>query len=483
MMTLRDYQVLAKDYVVKRLLAQEPYTLLASPTGTGKSVMEIATLEELRALGHNPVLVTPRQEIIDGICDKLGVVSEVAHRYGIWTPIKLRNRLLAGELMPITELILDEGHHDSAQSWRDLHLLCGCVPAVAFTATPYRGTPRGTAEFKAVWGEPVWAITWDEAVRHGYLSFPTCETIAFLDDDEIEVKNGELATGAISEATLPRLAEIAKLAEQWRGWDCPTLFACPSLVCAYQLQVELTRLDLPSIVVDGSTPYETRRGAFKATVACEVALIHVDVVSEGVDLPLRRLVDLKPTMSPVKWLQQVGRITRPGGKPQYICTNRNLMRHGYLLDGLVPEAAYKQAEAAFGGPGVRGASRVLGLEVLGRLRGGELKLANGMTGLCYAITAMEGHKRRDYFVAFRPDRAEGLWATRTRGDGTYGRWARCVAPTEVSGFASIPAKALSEKQLAWWKRQARRCGLDPTVEPTQRSFQALPVLVDLRARL
>ena len=120
------------------------------------------------------------------------------------------------------------------------------------------------------------------------------------------------------------------------------------------------------MLVVGGTPGEQRRAAFAATAARRAALVQVSVVSEGVDLPgLRRLVDCRPTLSPVYWLQCLGRIRRPvpSGEPppEYICTNRNLSRHCYLLEGMLPLAAVREAQGAFETPSRRMGIRVVGL--------------------------------------------------------------------------------------------------------------------------
>ncbi len=218
------------------------------------------------------------------------------------------------------------------------------------------------------------------------------------------------------------------------------------------------------------------------------ALVQVYVVSEGVDLPIRRLIDLAPAISPVKWQQQFGRITRPGGNAEYICTNRNLLRHGYLLDGCLPTAAVIQAQKAFVTTSKRIATRVLGLESLGRLKPTDLPLRDGSYAHMYAITAMQGHSAREYAVFVHPARANPVWATRENvklADGTksYGRWSVCAPPTDVAGFASIPASTLSDAQANWWKRAAAKFGLDPHAEVNRKAFQALPILRDIRGKL
>lgn len=488
---LRDYQRIAVDHAAEWHAFASPgdKLLLAAPTGTGKSVIELA----LQSRIPGAWIVTPRLEIVAGMVQKAGgpgALSEaamIAEGWGrhITTPIRLRSALMRGDLPAPPALIFDEAHHDLAASWQDISLLCGFSPAIGLTATPYRGTPRGTAEFRRQWGEPVWVITFPEAAAGGYLSMPECRTVPLVDDDLIELRGGELVAAQVDSAVGDRISAIAELCPAWfaGAWDRPTMFALPSRDTCRVLQAALGRHGIPAVVVDGETPYSERQEAFRAVLDRSAALIQVQVVSEGVDLPIRRLVDCSPSISPVRWLQQFGRITRPGGQSEYVCTNRNLLRHGYLLDGLLPLSSIKEAQEAFAGPGKRAAVRAVGLEALGRLKATEIPIAGGITGLGYAISALEGHRRTEYFCLLHPAWEEPIWAARENNPGAYGRWSRCAPPEDLSGFASLAPSAVSEKQRAWWERSAGAFGLDPTAEVTRKQFQVLPVLSDLKVRL
>jgi hypothetical protein len=493
-MNLRDYQTTAVDFAADfaRSADAGKRLLLASPTGTGKSYMELALQDAI----PGSFIVSPRVEIIQGLIQKRGfglsgylseedILREAAFE-NIYTPIRLRNKLLAGEIKAPPFLILDEAHHDSAESWQDLHLLCGYPPAVGFTATPFRGTPKSTASFLKDWGQPVWVITFPEAVDRGALSMPTCSTVPLVDDDLIEVSNGELVAKQVDEAVQSRLEAAAKLVSEIA---VPTMFAVPSVDCTESLRIVLKEQGTPSVVVTGKTPYSERQTAFQACLECRAALIQVAVVSEGVDLPIRKLIDLSPTLSPVKWLQQLGRITRPGGISSYVCTNRNLLRHGYLLDGCLPPSAMAEAQKAFP-PSTRSMGlRAVGLESVGKLKPVELPLKSGLKGLMYAMSSMEGHRRTDYAVLVHPIREEIIWARKDSirnsytGELSWGKWYRCEPPSELSGFASLPPQSLTEKQKEWWMRSAASKGLDPDFEVTKKQFPALPVLFDLRTRL
>lgn len=509
-MQLRDYQQTAVDYAVDWANHAErgKRLMLAAPTGTGKSFVELALQERIAG----SILVSPRIEIIDGLLNKIGIKSihtttdwvvEQAERCNIYTPIRLRNQLLAGEVKAPPLLILDEAHHDSAESWQDLHLLCGYPPAVGLTASPFRGTPKSTATFRREWGEPVWVLTFPEAVERNVLSMPVCTTVPLVDDDLIEVSNGELVAKQVNEAVAGRLEAAADLVvnglegrgSEWKGpegkdcFDTPTMFAVPSLECVESLRIVLESKGIHGAVVTGKTPYSERQTAFRACLECKAVLIQVAVVSEGVDLPIRRLIDLSPTLSPVKWLQQFGRITRPGGHSYYTCTNRNLLRHGYLLDGCLPPSAMQQAQAVFP-PSTRSMGlRAVGLESVGRLKPADIPLKGGLKALLYAMSSMEGHKRTDYCVIVHPIKEDILWARKDSlrseqtGELVWGKWYRCEPPTELTGFASLPPQPLTDKQKHWWMRAAASWGLDAGAKINKKQFPVLPVLMDLRARL
>lgn len=461
--------------------------LYAAPTGCGKSVVELKVQEALLAEGHDPWIVTPREEIAAGMLDKLGCPGADMLDYRIATPVRYRNRLMDGRLRHPSHLIVDEGHHHSADTYQQLDLLSGLCPAVAYTATPYRGSPRSTKGLLDCWGDPVWLITYKEAATEGYIKMPDFRILPLVDDDVIDVRGGEFVVESIDAATVDRLGDLAEHARAWYSgrWDTPTVFAVPSTACAVRLSQELASRGLPCARVDAATPRVARQLAFQATVERVTALVHINIVTEGVDLPLRRLVDLSPTMSPVKWVQQLGRITRPTKEtPQYIGCCKNLLRHAYALDGAVPVAAMVDAEAKFP-PTDRAHARVLGLEAIGRFKPTNVKLLSGLRLSVYSLSVVVQSVVVEYCVLVHPV-MDPVWATKvnTVVDGVrqYGSWRLCDAPESVQGFSSVGPSALSDKQARWWSRAAARYGLDPEQEVTRKNFQVLPVLADTGTR-
>jgi hypothetical protein len=509
---LEPFQEVAVDHGANFLSTSDvgALQLYSAPTGVGKSIIELMIQQRLQ----DPWIITPRDEIIDGMLEKLTGLDSDARRaiepldYQLATPIKLRNRLLDGRISRIPRAIFDECHHHNASSWQQVGLLTGLCPSIGYTATPYRGSPKSTREFRDRWGEPLPLITYQEAEDSGYISMPEFSTLPLVDDDVIDIQGGEFTITSIESETVDRMGDLAEHCRPWYTdrWDVPTIFAMPGSVTCLKFQEELARRGMPSVVVAAAT--KLRRDVFDAVEAGVLALIHINIVTEGVDLLLRRLVDCAPTMSPVKWVQQLGRITRKVRcprharsrnfreirecdacrampRPKYICTNRNLLRHAYALEGCVPVSAVVESEKRWP-PSQRNHTRAIGLEAIGRFKPTTTKLLDGATLYVYSVSAAVGPIVTDYVCLVHPTK-EPIWVAKVnvkKEDGArdWGNWAVCEAPLDIAGFASTSSKELSEKQMKWWKRSARSMGLDPDQEVTRKSFQPLPVMADTGVR-
>ena len=462
---LRDYQQQAVTDAIKHLRT-DGRCLYVAPCGTGKSYIQIAIQKEM---GEECYIVSP-------------VAEEIREKGGacVFTPGVLRNRLLEGRVAPPRWLIIDEAHHDTSETGEQIRLCAGDIPTVAYTATPYRGTPQGTAALRALYGEPYYILTLRDAVDRGLCTLPTCRTVPILDDDIVEITNGEFKLRTLEAKTPWRAA--ADLVHAL--WQTPrsTVVSLPSVRSCLLLSEALEDRGVPNVTVTGDTRVTQRAKAFDACIGTSAVLLQVQVVGEGVDLPIRLLIDLSPTLSPVRWLQRLGRAMRPGGESEYVCCNRNLLRHGYLLEGMVPSSAFAEATKAFPILSRRTGIRAFGLEGVGRLKPVIVPLANGMAASAYYVTRTEGHVATQYVAIVLPNTPDPLWAMRVNAGG-YGRWQRCDSPTELTGFASVPPYPLSPRQEQWWKRSAKAFGIDPDAKVTAKSFAVLPVLSDLKLKI
>lgn len=469
MFSLREYQQKTVEDAISFLTNAKngERRLYVSPCGTGKSLIEIA----IQRAVPNSVILSPRTEIIDGMIEKGADCDRV------FTPITYRNRLLRGEVQVPTAIIADEGHHDTCSTADIIRLCVGSTPVVAFTATPFRGTPQGTAALRTLYGEPRYVLTLRDAVERGLCVLPKCTTRPILDDDIVEIANGEFKRKTVETKT-PWAAACDLLCELWAR-PVPTVVAMPGVQSLRSLGERLTLRGMPWRGVTQETTVAERRDAFRSCVAAETMMLQIQVVSEGVDLHVRRLVDLAPTTSPVRWLQQVGRAMRPGPGAEYIACNRNLLRHGYLLEGLLPVESIVQGQLAFPNLPKRDGIRAFGLEGLGKLRPCRVPLANGSSASAYYVTQAKEHVATQYVAIVLPQSPEVLWATRKNWDA----WQQCQAPVELMGFTSVPPRPLTIKQANWWKGAAKRYGLDPEAEVDAKVFGVLPVLHDLGVKV
>ena len=496
MQKLRDYQERFLVDATEFFNSAKPGAsrLYSSPTGTGKSVMELALLQRF----PDTVLITPSIGIINGMLQKLGspaadgseaTVLAAAESLGIWTPVRFRNRLADAVVNRPKRLIIDEAHHDLANVYQEIHAMCADRPKVGLSATCFRGTPKATAAFREQWGEPVVILSISAAVKGGYLAMPSVSVLPLVDDDKIEVVNGEIKVQAASEAVKSRIDDIANHCRRFFSaglFDIPTMVSLPSVDCVEVAEVFFHAKGLPFVSVTGEVGYADRTDAFTKCINRQAILLQIRVVSEGVDLPIRRLIDCSPTLSPVLWLQQFGRITRPWDQqPQYICTNRNLERHCYLLEGFVPPEAVAAAQQGFNGPSQRAGQRVIGLEALGRFKPTTVRLRDGQSVTMYSISSIEANMKVDYAAILHPRYPDVVYAKResTRTGGVtvgYGKWELIQKLPDLTGFSSAPGSPVTPKQKAWWERAAGNFGIDSTVEPTRRQFALLPILNDLK---
>jgi superfamily II DNA or RNA helicase len=509
---LRPYQMRGVD-VGNEALSQAVPTLATAPCGSGKNLMELA----LQAAHPDAWILTPRINIVRSMLQRLGVdtggrgdewVAQRGLENQITTPQRFRNAIMKGVMQAPDKLIRDEVHHDTSEVAEDIDAMCVSTRMIGYTATGFRGTPSGTKALRQKFGEPKEILSYADAVAMGVVAMPTCSVQPLFNDDVIEVQNGEFVAKSINKHYLSKLDALAAhvagyVHEREPGFvpkvTCPTCVCVPSSEVLDALTEKLNALGVPWDAVTDETRSMEREAAYEKCRNCTHILIFIAVVEEGFDAPwLRRMIDAYPTLSPVKWLQRIGRIMRPHETTaEYVCCNRNLELHAYLLEGVLPPAAVKQAQEAFEAPSKRAAARFLGLESLTRFKRLELPLADGTTGFMYNLYNVVDNRVTEYSVLVTPQRKNPIVAKRSVQrevtgyvDGvpqyshSRGAWQRAELPDDFTGFVTSPnSSGLSDKQKAWWKSSARRYGLNPDAEIKARQFAALPVLSQLEMKL
>jgi superfamily II DNA or RNA helicase len=542
--TPRDYQIDCFGDALRWLDDEARHSqtnrsrLYTAPCGSGKSFMILSVASFLDGMGVPRVVTTPRLEIVAGMLKTTGVdpatvdgysddrLAHEAAKYGIFTPMRLANLMAAG-LLPYRPRVwlVDEVHHAWAETYKRLRAYMGPqVVRLGFSGCGFRGSPAETREFLKDWGDEVnQVLDVREAAERGIVAIPRAEVWPLIDDDFVTVKNGQFEVDSASRYALNVVDALHDriVGKNWvqslydtdpmnpdrvtklgRYWDKSTLFAFPSTDSCHAAASALTAAGIPVHPVTQETPRATRSHFFAGFRERRWAIAQIDVVSEGVDLPVGRIVDLKPTLSPVRALQQWGRLRVEGGDaPELIVCNRNLERFCYLYDGCLPPAAARMTEEAFenADPNVeatyasirpknarlRAAARAVGMTDIGRFAAGRVHYSDGCVGFVYTLVRVTEFKREEFAILGHPRFEELLYAAREsarKADTTvtWGRWRRADdVPGDFKGWQSAPAKKITPKMTAWWRRDAQRLGLDFTVDPNVREFAALPVLKDV----
>lgn len=528
-LTPRPYQRDAALRAIAKIRAGESELMIA-PTGSGKSLIQ--ALIKL-ALGPTHYQTAPSTEIALGILDKMGVVDmalvrsrgfakqQAAHEeHGIFTIKRLYNLLMTGAIPLPSSLSFDESHHSVDNTHTLVHAMCGHCPRVGLTATGYRGTPEETAKLIESWGAPHVILTLREAVAQKVISKPNFIVWPLVNDDLIKIVNGEFQLSTVEgkiEETLPALvqrvkAELCYVPDGWGDKYLPkrmTMVRAPGVNSAKAITHALRQAGIPAVCMTGDETdsgvdlFEERQAAFARCIRREAILVQVKVVSEGVDLPVRVLIDLAPCMSPVAWMQSVGRQTRPvpdgEDPPLYIATNHNLTRHAYLWEGMIPPGQIRDAQKVWGDdykPSRRSVARALGLEGFGKFQVGAVPVDDGSVASIYALQTKDGMHL--YAVLLHPCMAEPWFfekvneptnevATFVKDGRTieykkkrYGPWKRIAKIPDLAGYVSVRPDFVSDGMMDYWRTAAGSVGLDASADPDGRSFQALPILKNCR---
>lgn len=521
---LRPEQAEAVEAGVNHLLnaapGREGSLLFVSPTGTGKSYLQGAIHRAVtEAHGRRMYSTFPQSEIAEAVFLKTyGFLPDkkrqaVLEQAGFWTIKRLYNELTKGRIPLPVALQHDEAHHSTDDTHEMVHGICGLCPRVGATATDYRGTAVETAKFRDRWPRAHRVLTLRRAVDLGRLSMPLWDVWPLLDDEQIDVTNGEFSVRSVESHIQDKLGDLIDRLKVFVSrdgevrWDRATMIAVPGVEAVRSVVEALNRDGLPAVGVTGDTSDTDRTAAFAKCVERWAVLVQIRVVGEGVDLPIRRLIDLAPTTSPVLWMQRVGRITRPVGPgeppPEYIACCHNLARHAYLWHGVMPTSAIKTALSAWGAdfkPSKRFLARAIDVEGLGRFTPAVVSMADGSPVTLYVMQTKDG--LNEYAIVLHPLRPDpwffckenklsGQKVKKTLPNGlvveynekSFGKWRSVGKLPELIGCQSVKLSPLTPGQGDWWKRDAAKLNLDPKAELTNREFQLLPILSNSRTRL
>lgn len=321
----RIYQTEAID-AARDKLRNHRSTLIVLPTGTGKTVLFAMAARMCAEKTGRTLILAHREELINqaaSVLERVGLAPgiERADSYArsmydphavVATVQTLRGKRLASWPTNYFKLIVvDEAHHATAQSYRNIldHFASGKV--VGVTATPDRADEDEIADVfeSTAYEMSIWdAMT---APTPGpYLSplkFVRCDTP--IDLRGLKASSEDYNESDLAERITP-LIEVLANAVKARVGDRQTLVFTPDCASASAMATALQSIDCKADYVWGDSPDRVekieryKRGETRILVNCMI-------FTEGFDAPYTSAIVLcRPTKSRSLYSQMVGRGTR-----------------------------------------------------------------------------------------------------------------------------------------------------------------------------
>ena len=328
-MELRPYQEAARQAIHTQWNSGVQRTLLVLPTGTGKTIVFAAVVEDAVRAGRRVLILAHRGELLDQAADKIrrstGLASAVEKAesscLGSWYRVvvgSVQSLQRPQRLEPFPHdyfgtIVIDEAHHAITDGYRRVLDWFPEADVLGVTATPDRGDMRNLGE---VFGSLAYEYKLTEAIRDGFLCRIMAQTIPLqLDISTVGMSGGDYAVGELGGALDPYLDQIA--AEMARYCkDRKTVVFLPLIKTSQKFRDILNAHGFNAAEVNGQSADRAEVladfEAGKYNVLCNSMLL-----TEGWDCPsVDCVVVLRPTKVRSLYSQMVGRGTRlsPGKK-------------------------------------------------------------------------------------------------------------------------------------------------------------------------
>ncbi len=323
--------------------------LLASATGTGKTVMAAVDYARLRAsiprdrllfVAHrreilDASLATFRHVLRDSSFGELWVGEERPSRFEhVFASIQSLHARTVEHVAPdhFDVVIVDEFHHAAAPSYRALLERVEPRELLGLTATPERSDGVSILPW---FGDRIAAELrlWDAIDQHHLVPFLYYGIHDGVDLREVPWKRGRgydvaaLESVYLADDRWVRLVVDQVAAHVDDPLSMRALGFCVGVAHARFMARHFEAAGIAARAVWSDSPEDERRSALADLAAGRVQIVFsVDLFNEGVDVPtVDTLLFLRPTDSPVLFVQQLGRglrkcTSRMGGRSKDACT-------------------------------------------------------------------------------------------------------------------------------------------------------------------
>jgi superfamily II DNA or RNA helicase len=314
--------------------------MLQAPTGFGKTLTAAHIIQRALDKGKRVAFTVPALSLIEQTVEAfeaegircIGVVQGIHERTDRDQPLQVCSiQTVARRKRPDVDLVIvDEAHQLNREIFRWMKD-CPGIPFIGLSATPWA---RGLGKY---YDDLIIAATTVDLIRDGYLS----PFVAFAPSEPdlagVRTVAGDFHEGELAEA-MDRPVVTGDIIQTWlkRGEGRSTFCFCVNRRHAQHVAERFLEAGVAAKYMDGATSREDREAIFSCFRSGETRVIcNVGVLTTGVDLDVRCIIDAKPTKSRILFVQTIGRGLRTAeGKNHLLILDHagNHLRLGIVTD-------------------------------------------------------------------------------------------------------------------------------------------------------
>jgi DNA repair protein RadD len=314
--------------------------MVQMPTGAGKTRLAAEIIRGALAKGKRIAFVVPALSLIDQTVaafeadsiHAIGVMQGIHERTDRDQPVQVCSvATVARRKRPDVDLVIvDEAHQMYKEIFRWMKD-CPQVLFIGMSATPWA---RGLGKY---YDHLIVAAITDDLIRDGYLSPFKAFAPSEPDLSNVRTVRGDFDEESLAEA-MDRPSITGDIVETWFkvGEGRSTFCFCVNRRHAQHVTERFLEVGVAAEYMDGNTPREEREEIFGRFRSGETRIIcNVGVLTTGVDLDVRCIIDAKPTRSRGLFVQTIGRGLRQAeGKKDCLILDHagNHLRLGMVTD-------------------------------------------------------------------------------------------------------------------------------------------------------
>lgn len=331
----------------KILQHNEQRALLISATGTGKTYASAFAMRELGFkrvlfLVHRATLATQAKDSyqrVFGNAVSMGLVGAGYHQYGkdyVFATVETLNKDAHLQKYKPDEfdcIILDEAHHSSANTYQKVMQYFRPRLFLGMTATPDKRTDNDANDniYEIFHHQIAYEIRLQQAMEEDLLC-----PFHYFGITDLSVVQDTKAKNILEEEFNKLICDerVKHIIEQseyygYSGDRVKGLIFCSRKQECKELSKKFNDLGYRTVALSGEDSEEVRQNAFERLAMEEGEqtdktkpldyIFSVDILNEGVDIvEVNQVIMLRPTQSPIVFIQQLGRGLRKANGKEYV---------------------------------------------------------------------------------------------------------------------------------------------------------------------